>query len=256
MINKSNLFITKNISGEGIVKDVDTKSRIISGYYSSFDNMDSDRDVIRNGAFAKSIAERGPESSQPRIMHLYQHKTEQPLGRPKILKEDEFGLYFETYISKTRLGNDVLELYKDGVLNEHSIGFNVIKSRPYEEEAGQKGTEILEVRLWEGSTVTFGANEMTPFLGFKDLDVKGTLDAIESLTKKLKNGTLSDDTFVLLEIELQKLKTSLISTQEPDNDDHSEIDEPKHHNDNYEDIKNIFDEHINYIKINDKTLWN
>ena len=54
-------YACKNLNVE--VRDIDEKEGIVSGYFASFDTIDSDNDVIRKGAFKKSIQERGPLSS-------------------------------------------------------------------------------------------------------------------------------------------------------------------------------------------------
>ena len=40
--------------------DIDTKNGIVTGIWSAFNNIDYDDDIIRPGAFAKTIADRGP----------------------------------------------------------------------------------------------------------------------------------------------------------------------------------------------------
>ena len=44
------------------IKDIDAQTRRVKVALSAFNNIDSDNDIIRFGAFAKSIQERGPES--------------------------------------------------------------------------------------------------------------------------------------------------------------------------------------------------
>lgn len=195
------------------VKDVDTKSRTVTGYFSQFGSVDSDGDMIMPGAFSKSIQENGPDSMRKRIVHLYQHDVTMPLGKPKMLTEDDKGLYFESEIVDTSYGMDVLKLYEAGVINEHSIGFSTIKAAPKGEY-----NEITEVRLYEGSTVTFGANENTPFLGFKDMTKDQAIDRVQKLTKAVRSGTFKDETFHLLEIQLRQLEQYIVDSlkaQEP-----------------------------------------
>ncbi|RZK11454.1 MAG: HK97 family phage prohead protease [Flavobacterium sp.] len=196
-------YSTKNFTNE---INVDTDSRIISGYAAAFNNIDSDGDLIVKGAFTKSLNENGVDSLKPRIFHLYQHNVAEVLGRPTVLKEDDYGLYFETKIANTALGNDVLNLYKEGVLNEHSIGFKTIK-------AANRGSynEIQEVKLFEFSTVTFGANANTPFLGFKSQfenpeEITQQFDKVEKMLK----GEITPETTALLSIYLQQLKTTFL----------------------------------------------
>ena len=107
------------------VKDVDTVKGIVTGYFSVFGNLDSDGDIVMPGAFKKTIKENGPDSPKPRILHLYVHDSYKPLAKPHVLKEDKHGLYFESLISQTQLGKDVIQLYQDKVLTEHSIGYLV-----------------------------------------------------------------------------------------------------------------------------------
>jgi HK97 family phage prohead protease len=194
--------IFKGITGS-IVKDIDTKQGIVTGYYSVFGNIDSDGDMIMPGAFVKTISENGPEGKN-RIMHLWQHNPSEPIGKPSVIKEDAYGLYFETKLAKTSRGIDALKLYEDGIINEHSIGFNVVKK-----ETKGDHTAIHEIKLWEGSTVTWGANSMTRTTGVKSLDQTVFLSQREQIYKALKKGTYTDDSFLLLIEELEYLDTQL-----------------------------------------------
>ena len=215
-------YQTKSIGGN--LKDVDTAGRTVCGYFASFNTKDSDGDMFAPGCFAKSINENGD-----RIMHLLQHNTLQPIGRPSTLKEDAQGLYFETPVANTQLGDDVLQLYRDGVYKEHSVGFEMINSGQSSVVSQQSLDEepvnvIKEARLWEGSTVTWGANANTPFRGFKsNLSLPNTqypiltnedildeaLERSSLIYKQLHRGNLHDDTYTLLEIELKQLQSLL-----------------------------------------------
>jgi HK97 family phage prohead protease len=146
----------KSIVGE--VKDVDTKKRVITGYLSGFDNKDFDGDIIVKGAFKKSIDERKND-----IYFLNQHNWSQPHGKFSMLKEDSKGLYFESEpLIDTSYSSDTLKLYEAGIVKEHSIGFQTILS-DYDTKANAR--MIKEVKLYEGSNVTLGANPDTPFTG-------------------------------------------------------------------------------------------
>lgn len=192
-------YQVKNITAA--VVDVDESKRVVTGYFSQFGSVDSDNDMIMPGAFTKTIQENGADSMRPRIVHLYQHDVQKPLGKPRVLREDDKGLYFETEIIETTYGSDVLKLYAAGVINEHSIGFNTVKAEP---ENGYN--KIYEVRLYEGSTVTFGANPNTPFLGFKGWARETAVDSLRKFQKAVRNGTFTDETFELLEIQLKQLE--------------------------------------------------
>lgn len=182
---------------EGL-KDVDLKKRIVTGYLSNFGNKDSDNDIIEKGAFSKTLTER-----KEQIFFLNQHNWQQPHGKFAVLQEDSKGLYFESEpLIDTSYSSDALKLYEAGIMKEHSIGFNTIKSE--DEKSGVR--LIKEVKLYEGSNVTLGANSETPFTGFKSLTLKEVNDKHKVILKAFRNGTFTDDTFILLELALKDLQ--------------------------------------------------
>lgn len=194
------------------IKDVDTVSKTVTGYFSAFGNKDFDNDVIVKGSFAKSIMERGP-MGRNEIFYLNQHSWAQPLGRPSVLMEDEKGLYFESNVTEASFGKDALILYEEGLVKEHSIGFVTIKDswiKPSGEFDKDSYREIHEVKLYEGSAVTLGANNQTPFTGFKskgyNYSQKENESMISKIVKLLRNGELTDETFIQLEIALKQLQ--------------------------------------------------
>jgi len=233
-------YKTKTLISE--ISDVDVKSGIVTGYFSAFNNVDKDKDMIVPGAFKKTISDRGPKGKNE-IYHLLQHDIYQPLGKPRTLKEDNYGLYFETKIVPTSFGTDTLKLYAEGVYDRHSIGYIPIK----EEKVYKEGTQdieyykLTEIYLYEGSTVTFAANDDAIGTGMKSMNKEERIDAIndrmDKLLKALKVGDLTDDTYMRMEIELrqiQELYKSLV------------VDEPG--------VSTHDDEPMNYLRNNLKLL--
>jgi len=207
-----------------LIKDVDTKSGVVEGYFSTWGNgqTDSHGDEMMRGAFKKSLQENGPDSRIPKIFHLWQHDSRYPLarfqGEDNVIKEDDTGLFFRSRVSRTSYGRDVLQLYQDKVINQHSVGIAIVKT----ERAGDNHQKLLEVKLWEGSTVTWGANQDTPTVSVKDEDpqiqAKKFQERIELLTKSLRDGSYTDETFVLLELNLKQIQAhyeALISKIQP-----------------------------------------
>jgi uncharacterized protein len=195
-------MIYKNIS-QGIIEDIDEMKGIVTGYFSSFNNIDSDGDVIVSGAYKKTVAENGP-SGRNRIMHLLQHNPLMPLAKPMELIEDGKGLRFTSKITETSYGKDVIKLYAEGVFNEHSVGFEIIKS---DNKAGYR--EIREIKLWEGSTVTWGANPNTPIESMKSWDKPKSEEMIAKFCNILRNGDLTDESMIQLEIGLKQIENHL-----------------------------------------------
>jgi HK97 family phage prohead protease len=219
--------LLKKQYSKGAVKDV--SGRTVTGYYASWgaladdpapDSMwiDSDGDVFDPTAFNKTIAQNGPEGAN-RIWHLFNHSFGAPINKPKVLKADNFGVYFETVFPETTLGNDTLKLYEAGAITEHSVMFNIIQSRTNERSMqGEEYQLIQEVRMWEGSSVLWGANSNTPTTGIKSEQAEAQIKLLDSL---MHNGTFSDETFLMIEKSLQDIKAIYKGT----NDLHPE---PKH----------------------------
>lgn len=182
----------------GAVKDVDKSKRIVTGYFSTFtQEPDSDNDVMDYKAFDNTLAMNGPNASN-RIWHLFNHSAGSPINKPYLLQVDAKGLYFETRFPDTKLANDTLVLYQEGAITEHSIGFNIIQAR-------QEGSYqlIQEVRLWEGSSVLWGANQFTPTTGLKAEQYEVQSKLLDTL---LHNGNLSDEMFMQIEQLLKDIK--------------------------------------------------
>ena len=124
------------------------------GYASVFNHTDLGNDVIKSGAFSKSIKQRGPKG----VKLLYQHKSDMPIGVFDEIKEDSHGLHVSGRLAlKTQAGRDAYELLKMGALDAMSIGF---RANPKEISYGKSGKKrtIGEVDLLEISLVTFPMN--------------------------------------------------------------------------------------------------
>ena len=141
-------------------QDVNIESRTFKGYASTWDK-DSGSDIITKGAFSKTLGERSD-----RVKILWQHDA--PLGKPTLMREDEKGLYVEGYISKTRLGDEALELMRDGVVDQMSIGFSIPQGKS-EYSKNDSARVIREVKLYEFSPVTFPMNDNAMITGVKSL---------------------------------------------------------------------------------------
>lgn len=201
------------------IKDIDGKKGIVTGYFSHFNNVDSDGDIIMPGAFLKSIAESGPSSNKPRIKHLLNHNTSQPLGEVKALTEDTYGLSYESQIGTHNLGIDFIKMVESGLITEHSIGYEVMKWRNSDNLTYQLWgkdypvRELQELKLWEGSSLTaWGANSETPLTGLKSLDPRKALERIPLLKTAIANGTFTDATFEILIAELSALEQAFKNT--------------------------------------------
>jgi HK97 family phage prohead protease len=137
------------------------------GYASVFNNTDLGNDVIKTGAFKKSLRKRGVKG----VKLLYQHKTDMPIGVFEEIKEDEHGLMVKGKLAlKTQAGQEAYELLKMGALDAMSIGF---RANPDEVSYDKRTNKrmIGEVDLMEISLVTFPMNPQAKVRSVKGEEV-------------------------------------------------------------------------------------
>lgn len=215
------LYSVKTINLGVSFKDADQKKGIVTGYFANFDNVDSDGDIIRKGAFKKSILEWGPESTQPRIKHLLNHNSSQPLGKISMLYEDTKGLAYESLIGTHTLGRDFIKMVESQLVTEHSIGYQVMKRNQlqdyegYMKNPGDGWFELTDLKMYEGSSLTaWGANSLTPLTGLKgEFNLQELVNRQANLEKFCRDSTASDETIQLLLIECKQLTQTIIDIQ-------------------------------------------
>ncbi|MBP6432963.1 MAG: HK97 family phage prohead protease [Ferruginibacter sp.] len=195
-------------STKDAIMDVDEAKGIIEGYFAVFGNKDSDKDVLRPGFFTKTLQENGK-----RVKHLYQHDPWKPLSGVKngnlILEQDSYGLKYISTVSKTSYGKDVIRLHLDGVIDENSFGFQTTQSKDVLDANGNfEYRELIEGVLWEGSSVTWGANMLATNTSAKSLNKDELFKKMDSVTKAIRNGKYeNEDLFDSLELYLKQLQT-------------------------------------------------
>ena len=208
------------MKSKGINGDIlDLSGRTVVAYVSKFGNIDLDGDMIMKGAYTRSINARG-KSGTDELFHLSNHRPspEFVLSKPEF-EEDSFGLKMTSKIVDTTHGNDILKLYQAGLVSQHSVMFSVPKDK-WETKKSGDGTEytsITEAKLYEGSTVVWGANPETPTVELKSLykshfdnNIITAFERMQKLTKALKKGTFTDEMFPLLELQLEFTKNFIL----------------------------------------------
>ncbi len=215
--------MNKPISYKAIGGGIEIAGRKVSGYLAHFDTKDMDNEIITKGAFQKSIQERGVNSTTARkIAYLYQHNLDKPIGRFTTLNEDQKGLYFEGELDNIPLANDVLEQYKSGTLNQHSIGFLKVRDKSTWSDS-EKALILKEVNLFEGSVVTLGMNENTPFLGLKSEFVASEWEQLSRETEQVLKHIPFEEQFKIRQLiskhislmEVEPVNTTTQTIHEP-----------------------------------------
>jgi HK97 family phage prohead protease len=110
-----------------------------AGYAAVFDRPDRGGDVVRAGAFARSLGRGGT------VPLLWQHEAGRPIGRIEYLKEDRRGLRVIARVADVRAA----ALLKEGAVGGLSFGYRVREAK------GEAPRELTDLELVEVSLVTF-----------------------------------------------------------------------------------------------------
>lgn len=113
-----------------------------AGYAAVFDRPDRGGDVVRAGAFERSLKRAGT------VPLLWQHDPARPVGRIEYLKEDKRGLRVIARLSGGATGREAAALLREGAVAGLSFGYRVSKA------SGTKPRALEEVELVEVSLVS------------------------------------------------------------------------------------------------------
>ena len=112
-----------------------------AGYAAIFDRPDRGGDVVKAGAFGRSL-ERGAGA----VPLLWQHDPARPVGRIEYLREDRRGLRVIARLSGGTAGREAAALLREGKVAGLSFGFRVRRSSGSAPRA-LEDVELVEVSL-------------------------------------------------------------------------------------------------------------
>ena len=122
-----------------------TESLIIEGYASLFGVEDLAGDVVRAGAFSRTLARAGE------VRMLLSHVGGRTAGRWTMMREDGRGLFVRGLVTdETPAGSAALKLIGERTMSGLSIGFIARDWSP----RVARGRELREIELREISLVT------------------------------------------------------------------------------------------------------
>jgi uncharacterized protein len=153
------------------------------GRLSPYNNVDEGADLVEPGAFTKTLQENGNK-----VPMLWQHKTDCPIGE-LVLEDRPDGLW-----CKGQLLLDIPEakkaylLLKAKIVKGLSIGYDSIKAQVVD---GVR--HLKEIRLWEGSVVTFPMNTLAMVT-----DVKARGEAKGDFNEELNERQLMDASYQMM----------------------------------------------------------
>lgn len=222
---------------DGIDMKASATDNIIKGYLCVWGVRDTYGTMFVKGCFAKSLQDRGPDSSAKyKVTFLWMHDQRDPIGRFNVLKEDDYGLYFEAEVDtmpSVPNGQRAVDQVRSGTLNQFSIGFDYIWDK-VEYDSNTDCLMLLEVELFEGSVVTIGSNSETYACRSIEeyTDVKENLDSETNdllkfipRNKHLEFRQLLKRHIALAKVEPQELKAqALIDEKRAAGDSENKLD--------------------------------
>lgn len=184
-----------------IMKDIDTAGGKVAFYWATFDDIDKHGRKMDESAFRRSIKNNGDK-----FYHLFNHNTSAIVGKILESGTDDKGAFSVSKLLNTSLGQDVLTMYTEGILNQHSFGFEIVHSiqmNSYE--------LVKEARVHEVSSVTFAANPNTT-----TISVNSIMDWMEQHDKS--SEALEKINYLTSQLNPEALENSLKSFEDRLND--------------------------------------
>ena len=139
-------------------------------YASVFGNIDSYGDVVVKGAFANDLARW--EKSGNAIPLLFGHQMSDPdynIGHVISAEEDEVGLKVTAQLDlENPKSKQVYRMLKGKRIDQMSFAYDVLDGGPATKD-GEDVYEIRDLKLYEVSVVTVGANSETEILAVKTM---------------------------------------------------------------------------------------
>lgn len=141
------------------VKANQTGALTLSGHASVFDVIDSYGEVVRRGAFRKTLQERVPKGLVKLLIDHDWYRSVSVMGTVVRGEEDQVGLDFDAELTVARDIEPVLTRVREGHVTGLSIGYYAVRTSPPEEGNTEVFQYLDEVKLMEISVVAFPANE-------------------------------------------------------------------------------------------------
>lgn len=149
----------KHITFVNELKSIDGLTGEFTGYAAVFGNIDRGGDIIRKGAFRKSLAEHKRNKTFPEF--FFGHNSDQPCGEITVLREDDRGLYMEgrLWVDGSNPDPHALKALRGLTKENGSAGFSIgYRSMDWGYQKNPDARILKEIQLWEVSFVTIPMN--------------------------------------------------------------------------------------------------
>lgn len=179
------------------VKYSDEGNGYIEGYASTWIRRpDVYGDVVKRGAFAKSLKERWGGGKGIPLLWAHQLDNLKAFIGTANAVEDDKGLFFHGDFDATEEAQRVRELYKDGRLKKFSFAYDTLDAGPVTLEDDVKANELRELDIYEISCVCVPANDDAGVVDIKAgrRNSKKDADAIRQAISLLQSVLDDEDT--------------------------------------------------------------
>lgn len=157
-------------------KEIGPEEGSFEGALSVYGIRDEIGDIVERGAFSKTIAEK-----KGQVPLLWQHDARQPIGLLSLEDAEDALRVRGKLVLGVPQARNAYQLMRAGVVRGLSIGFETVK-----QETGDDGVRRLkEIKLWEGSLVTFPANPAAQVDSIKGIEVEALKSKVEELERRL-----------------------------------------------------------------------
>lgn len=195
-----------------------------SGYFATFNRVDSHGSAFGRSAFKKTLRERGD-----RLPVLFNHDPDKVIGTVTSTRSDSKGAFFDSRIIEgTTWGKDVMTLVRSGALGGMSFGFRPIKERSatkddlldFGEFRGAKPEDIRfieEVSLKEISAATFPSNIAAGITKYRSED-----EEYEVIIEELRAIGIDDEGVEKLLVNIREIRSATPPDNGPSDDTHED----------------------------------
>jgi len=159
----------------------------IEGYAAVWNEVDLDKEVMRKGAFAKSIEERVAAGKVKLMVKHYAHGGDalEVIGTVTEMREDEHGLWFHAKLSSDELAQRIRVKVIEGHIDGCSIGFLPVRWDFMTLDDGSQVLEHLECKAYEVTLTVKPVMPLAVITGAKSIEaaprvIAGALDMLNA----------------------------------------------------------------------------
>jgi len=143
----------------------------VEGFAAVFGNIDLQDEMIRKGAFSKTLNEVVPQGKVKLMLTHFAHGGDitDMIGTITEMREDEFGLFFHAEFDEDELSQKIRKKVVQGKIRASSIGFKMIR---WDFVAMENRTilEHIEAKVLEVTLTLMPANPLAMLTGAKSVE--------------------------------------------------------------------------------------